>query len=307
MPPDTGEKNAMTGNIRSYSERVKSNIKYDQRLKRNVLEITLEKSMEDAHMEVDDIEVARICKTLGIDITSQVEGYNFHYKGRIGLLCIWMSAGINLERFCKDISIRVSDGLVTGMIRPAGKKDVTVTVNGLDFNTPDAFVVDYLNKFGSVTNNSAVYSKYETGPFKGKYNGERKFQVDFSTSKFQMGNYHIIDGNKVRIFYRGNIKTCGRCHKPALECAGGGLAKNCEVAGGDRVTLIDHMKRLWSAIGFTPTSFEADEDDMIKDDEVQAEKDQCIQSSFPSKLLIQPPSESDSDKFNGITVKNFSV
>ena len=50
------------------------------------------------------------------------------------------------------------------MIRPAGKKDVTVTVCGLDFNTPDSFVIDYLNKFGVVMTSEVIYSKFDKGP-----------------------------------------------------------------------------------------------------------------------------------------------
>ena len=45
-------------------------------------------------------------------------------------------------------------------IRPAGRNDVTVTAVGLDFNTPDAIVRDYLNKFGSVIGDTTVYSKF---------------------------------------------------------------------------------------------------------------------------------------------------
>ena len=112
-----------------------------------------------------------------------------------------MKAGLNIEQFCKDISIRVGDGLFTGIIRPSGQKDVVVTVSGLDFNTPDSYVIEYLNKFGQVCSDKVVYSKFDSGPFKGKFYGERKFNVNFSNSKIQMGNYHIIDGHKVRVFY----------------------------------------------------------------------------------------------------------
>jgi hypothetical protein len=52
---------------------------------------------------------------------------------------------ISLDRFCKYISIKVTVGVMTGKIRPAGIKDVTVSVVGLDFNTPDLFVVDYFS------------------------------------------------------------------------------------------------------------------------------------------------------------------
>ena len=135
------------------------------------------------------------------------------------------------------MNIRVNDGVITSMIRPAGKRSVQVTISGLDFNTPDTFVFEYLNKFGTVVNKSVVYSKYESGLCKGKYNGERKYEVDFAGSNFSMGTYHIIDGSKVRVFYRGNKKTCGRCHKSSRECPGEAIAKNCEAKGGDRIHL----------------------------------------------------------------------
>ena len=290
----------------SYSERVKSNIKYDQRLKRNVLEITLEKTDNEATFDVDQDDTARICKTLGIDIAAQVEGYNIHFKGKVSVICVWMAAGINLEKYCKDVSIKVGDGIVTGMIRPAGKKDVTVSIVGLDFNTPHPFVIEYLNKFGTVLSNTVIYSKYDSGPFGGKFNGERKYQVDFSKSKIQMGNYHLIDGNKVRVFYRGNGKTCARCHKLARECPGGALAKNCNIAGGNRVLLSEHMKKLWSIVGFTPVSFELDDDEKMEDDIKQAEKDAPVKEveRFPSNMLTQEPTERDVEKFDGVTIRN---
>ena len=78
---------------------------------------------------------------------------------------------------------------MTGLIKPAGKKDVTVTVDGLDFNTPDTFFIDYLSKFGVVLSNAVVYTKSEPGPLKGKFNGGRKFQVRFL--KIKQANGHI--------------------------------------------------------------------------------------------------------------------
>ena len=51
---------------------------------------------------------------------------------------------------------------------------MTVSIVGLDFNTPDTFVFDYLSKFWVVMNETVPYSKFESGPWKGKYSGERK-------------------------------------------------------------------------------------------------------------------------------------
>ena len=196
---------------------------------------------------------------------------------------------------------------MTGMIRPAGKRDVTVSITGLDFNTPDTFVVEYLNKFGIVLSNAVVYAKFDTGPFKGKYNGERKYQVDFTKSSKQMGTFHLIDGNKVRVFYRGNRKTCGRCHKLASDCLGEAVAKNCAAAGGDRVFLSDHMKRLWDEIGFIPTSFALDDSDKSEDDIQQAGRDATTitNNSFPSIRNMQEPSKRDVECFDGICLKYF--
>ena len=142
---------------KSYSEKLKTNVRYDQRLKRNILEITLEKTKNDAVIEdVVHEDIARVLKTLGIDLVSQVQGSQVHYKGRFSIISIWMAPGVNLDKFCKDININVIPGVMTGVIRPAGKKDVTVRIDGLDFNTPDSFVIDYLNKFGVVLNNAVV-------------------------------------------------------------------------------------------------------------------------------------------------------
>ena len=292
----------------TYSDRLKTNVRFDQRLKRNVLEITLEKT--DNNADLDDVgqeAIARVLKTLGIDIAAQTQGYQVHYKGKVSIVSVWMCAGINLDRFCKDISIKVSNGVMTGLIRPAGKTDVTVKVDGLDFNTPDNFVIDYLNKFGSVKSNTVTYSKYETGPFRGKYNGERRYQVDFGKASRQMGTFHLIDGAKVRVFYRGNKKTCGRCHKMADNCLGKAVAKGCGESGGERVFLSDHMKKLWAEIGFTPTTFELDADEKPEDDVQQATKDAPLiaATGYKPNVPRQEANVRDVERSNGITVRNF--
>ena len=173
----------------------------------------LEKTDKEADYDIPQENIASVFKTIGIDIQKHVEGYQVHYRGRNSVISVWMFPNIQLEQFCRDDNIKVSDGIITGSVRPAGRKDVTVTISGLDFNTPDTFVFEYLNKFGRLVNQKVIYSKYTEGPFVGKYNGDRKYNVDFSDSNEPMGTYHIIDGAKTRVFYRGNIKTCGRCRK----------------------------------------------------------------------------------------------
>ena len=286
----------------SYSDRLKTNVRFDQRLKRNVLEITLEKTDKHGEFDVDGEDVARVAKTLEIDILSQTQGYQLQYRGKFSVISVWMVPGINLDRFCKDINIRVTDNVMTGIIRPSGKKDVTVSIVGLDFNTPDTFVFEYLNKFGVVVNQSVIYSKVETGAWKGKYNGERKYQVDFSKATNNMGTYHLIDGNKVRVYYRGNKKSCGRCHRTATDCPGDAIAKDCGANGGGRVMLSEHMKALWTKVGFVPTTFELENDDKNEDDGQQDSV--IIDSKFPSNINRPEPTNRDIEFYNGITVKN---
>ena len=148
-----------------------------------------------------------------------------------------------------------------------------------------------------MVNKDVVYCRYIEGPFKGKYNGERRYQVDFSKSTRKMGTYHFLDGVRVRIFYRGNDSTCGRCHQTSKDCPGGGIAKNCEEAGGERVLLKDHMKRVWSEIGFVPANFKLSEI-------LECENDQPIASTkyFPRK----ENTATDVERFVGITIANIS-
>ena len=225
-------------------------------------------------------------------------------KGFISTISVWFREGVNVKKFCKDISIRVNDEVRTGLIRPAGKPEVTVTIAGLDFNTPDTLVMEYLNKFGSVTTNSVIYNKFEDGPFKGKYTGERKYKVDFSGAATHMGIYHILDGSKIRVYYRGNKKTCGRCHQASSNCLGGGMAKDCEAAGGERLFLTEHMKTLWDKIGFKPSSFslEVNEDEQM--DALVQDAPIMDAESFPSNFNREEPSERDFKLSDGITIKN---
>ena len=136
-----------------------------------------------------------------------------------------------------------------------------VTISGLDFNTPDTFIMEYLGKFGTVVTTSVIYNRYKEGPFKGKYNGDRKYQVDFTKSSVSMGTFHIIDGSRFRVFYPGNKKTCGRCHMSADLCKGEAVAKNCEETGSSRVELMVHMRNLWTQIDFQPRDFQLDTGD----------------------------------------------
>ena len=127
-----------------------------------------------------------------------------------------------------------------------------------------------------------------------------------------MGTYHIIDGSKVRVFYRGNRKTCGRCHKNSDNCPGQSIAKDCEAKGGVRIHLSEHMKNLWNILDFTPTNFELEEEDNTEIQQANGVKNSLSKSSvnivesFPP-LLVTEPSARDIEQCNGIIIRNFPL
>ena len=292
FPPDPSQQRPSL-----YSDKLKTSVTWDNRLKRNVLEITLEKE-EDSFVDLGAEAIFRLFKTLGINTEKDVEGYFQKSKS----IHVWLINGIPLDKFCKSESIRVTNKIKTGFIRPAGKKEVMVTLSGLEFNTPDTFVMEYLGKFGTVVTSSVIYDKYKEGPFKGKYNGERKYQVDFTKSKISMGTFHIIDGSRVRVFYPGNKKTCGRCHNQANLCKGEAVAKTCEENGGSRVDLVDHMRILWAQVDFQPHDFhlETGDDNNITNDATINHR-----TKFSPNIARPIPSAEGRNKYDGVSIKNF--
>ena len=295
----------------SYADRLKTNVKYDQRLKRNVLEIEIEKLDKDNDMVLDQTCVARLLRSVGMNAQTQLKGYQVLY-GRAVTLSVWCVPGVDLEKFCRAETIQVTRGVWTKNIRPAGRRDVIVTVSGLDFNTPDSLVQGYLEKFGgNLVSQEVIYARHGDGPLKGAFNGERKYNIEFPDTARPMGTFHFLDGAKVKIFYRGNTKTCGRCHKVAAICQGCGYAKDCERSGGQRVDLAQHMRPLWQEINFAPTTFELPAQAEQEDNQNEAvngrdEGDRVISEDTTFRRNIERPemTEEDIKKVVGIQIRN---
>ena len=101
-----------------------------------------------------------------------------------------------------------------------------------------------------------------------------------------------------------NEKTCGRCHRTSRSCLGNGIAKECDTKGGVRVHLNDHMRKLWSEIGFVPSSFELpDSDDLNEEnDHPVAEAETFARVDTKAQTSVE-----DKDRFIGISIANFSL
>ena len=304
QPPPGGGNISAGGPVRSYSEKLRTNVNYNQRLKRNLLEISLERTEKDADLNVGIDCMERVMTSVGIDPALPV-GFLTKYRGNFIIMSVWFEPSVNLDRFCKDEKIKVSKGVSTGYIRPAGRPEVVVTLTGLDFNTPDQFVIEYLSKFGSVVNKQPIYCKGTEGFMKNKYNGVRKYQVDFSKSTRQMGSYHFLDGEVVRINYRGNTETCGRCHQVAKDCPGGGKKKECKEQEGKYLHISDHMRELWKVINFVPTGFELPTVEGGDNGDNSGEIPILDGLTFERKIERPLPDEKDKQKYDGITISNF--
>ena len=303
-PPPPGTAPA----VPTYSERLKSNVKYDQRLKRNVLEICLEKTEKDAEVVINGDTIARVLKSLRMNIETELEGAQIQY-GRMPIIHVWCKPEVKLEKFCNNIGIIVSNGLSTGHIRPAGRRDVMVTIQGLNFNTPDGLVMEYIRKFGGeLVSQDVVYRKYKEGLLAGKYTGDRQYKVEFGDSSKKMGTFHYLDGAKIKIFYKGNLFTCGRCHKGRNSCKGEAIAKTCMEKGGQSVSLFDHMRTLWGQIDFHPTSFKLpkqEEESGETDTSERKDGDKEIVELSTTPATVNPNViEENPEKYVGLGINN---
>ena len=270
----------------------------NERLKRNVLEINLDFD-QGTSVRIEDEIAAKLLARMDIDFVTQVEGIQ-SCPGNSRKLFVWLKDSIDISKFCREDSIKVTNGVKTGLIKPMDKSEVSVLVKGLNFNTPDTLVLEYLGRHGKIMSNKVIYETIKEGPTKGIKNGDRKYLIDFSKG-LNLGSYHIIDGAKVLISYPGQIRTCGRCHKNARDCPGGGLARQCELKNGDRVRLDEHMKGHWETIGFTPSNFRLDIDNDNKEKTSDAE--------IKTNRVFTPPSKNIKElvkqvSYNGVIIKN---
>ena len=262
---------------------------------KNVLEIVLEKDTKGA-FNVTEAECAHLMNKLGLDQKPGVHVEEVQIcPQRRGVIFITLKRELEIERFCRYDVLEVSrSGTRAVVVKPAVKREVVVTVRGLHPNTKDTVVVEYLGKFGQVSNSKVVYGVYSDGPLKGFKNGDRSYQMVIKASNY-LGSYHYIDNQKVSMRYPGQQQTCARCFQPSKHCRGRGLAKKCEEAGGHRIEFTDYILNLWKTIGYSPESSES-EDPANPDTIVQ----QCGGVFTPKK---RP--EAGKVAFTGVSIRQF--
>ena len=284
---------AATGS-RSYAALLSSNL--PSAWNKIVLEIVLEKDFKGP-FNVSESDCARVISKLGLDSRPgvQVEAIQICPNGR-GSLLITLKNEVIIENYCSHDVFEVSQsGIRAVHIKPASKRDVIVTVQGLHPNTRDDGVVDYLNKFGKVLTTKVVYPVYGEGPLKGFKNGDQQYKVELKPNSI-LGTYHVLDGQRVTVRYSGQRQTCARCFGSGNTCPGRGTARKREQEGGQRKDFTEYFRELWLHLGYSPSDVKLDS---------ELEEQYCITEVVggqftPEKQLFQNKSE-----FSGVSIKPF--
>ena len=262
---------------------------------KNLLEIRLDRSDNSVSFNLSQSELDHLLTRLGID-SSHFVGVSSCPEGK-GVVYVTLHPSVNIQRFLnKNESFELKQGIRTGFIRPAGKKEQAVTISGLHPNTKDQAVMKYLSAHGKVSTTDRVIHHVFPGVAgsslcAGKLNGNRTYMVEVTKP---MGSYHIIDGEKVSVRYRGQNKTCARCHKTESVCPGRAKARDCT---SDRVLLSSHMEEHWEEVGYKPDTVELNEVDNL---------DIQIGNVEPECAPVDSLRPDHSSKYNSVIIKGFS-
>ena len=256
---------------------------------KNILEIILEKDQRGPFV-VSQEDCAKLLTRIGINIAGHIEAVQICPNGR-GVIFATLKNEVSVDKFINYDVIEVNRvGVRAVHVKPAGKREVVITIRGLHPNTNDQGVLDYLSKFGKVVTPRVIHCVYGEGPLKGVKNGDRSFKMELKPST-NISTYHVLFGSKVTLKYPGQKQTCARCFLSANHCPGGGLAKKCEIAGGQKIEFSDYILDMWKKIGHNPADVEVA---TLYDDHGYQEGG----TFTPTKVQSEP------NEFKGVILKN---
>ena len=167
-------------------------------------------------------------------------------------------------------------------------------------------------------NSKVVHSTFSEGPLRGLKNGDRSVKMEIKPG-MNIPTYHVLFGHKITLRYPGQKQTCARCYQTSQHCMGGGIARKCEAAGGERVEFCDFILGMWENIGYTPQEVEIAS---LYDDLGAAEegalgspiqqlgggftpvKVQSYESLFGGVMIKNIPADSDKDKVIDFILNN---
>ena len=246
---------------------------------------------------VSDVECSNLIRRLGLDQRPNVHvvGVQICPNGR-GVIYLTLKKEVEIEKYCRyDVLDVTASGIRAILAKPAGKRDVVITLQGVHPNTTDNTVLEYLAKFSKVMTNKVIYGVFSEGPLKGMRNGDRSYKVELPAGSI-IGSYHILDGQRVLLKYPGQQQTCARCLRSAQFCKGKGVARKCEAEGGEKANFNEHILNLWKQIGYSPTAESGHERENSENLDI-VDKQEGGEFT-PIKVT------SDTSKFTGVVIKN---
>ena len=125
-----------------------------------------------------------------------------------------------------------ADSRIKSIEYPGKKPKILITIAGLEYDTKDTVVLDYVKKIAKTEHQTIYRSKYRNGDLKGLFKGKRTTYINEFIQPEKIGSYHFIDGQQVRIFYAGMIQSCGWCYCPRVMCKNEAEFTECKKPGG---------------------------------------------------------------------------
>ena len=179
-----------------------------------------------------DIElVGRVCRARNVKEILETKGYQASCSGNNLNLELWLKPNVSGIKFASDEEKVVQEGLVVTRVKPEAVTECTLIVMGLPFNSPDTVVHEMVeNHGGHMVSPHCSMETIKDGPWRGQFNGTRRYRVEMGSQILPIGRYYLLDDTRVRVQYQGNMSTCARCHLFPADCLGGGRARDCEVA-----------------------------------------------------------------------------
>ena len=146
---------------------------------------------------------------------------------------------MNPETFVNLPAYDIRDGLRVRYYKPHHRKDVLVTINWMDIETPDELLTHVLKHFGKVKSNIKwMKVKEEEGEshiakmLNSVLCGERQVWMEITTP---LPSYAMIDNRKVKIYHAGQRRTCVRM---------------CEENDGVKVNVSEVWKETLLSLGY---------------------------------------------------------
>ena len=244
------ERNLLLRGTTSYANKVAGK---KGRKKLNVLDIMLERKDNHISYNLTKEELAKLLiSKMKLDPKSILK---LDTSG-FGKIHVELVPHLDPETFVNLPAYDIREGLRVRYYKPHHRKDVLVTINWMDIETPDELLTHVLNHFGKVKSNIKwMKVKEEEGEsniakmLNSVLCGERQVWMEITTP---LPSYAKIDNRKVKIYNAGQRRTCARCHKIAGpdQCPGNSNARLCEDNGGSKAKVSDVWKAILSSVNY---------------------------------------------------------